>query len=88
MSGNSHRYLPTGPGDAREMLEAIGVESVDDLFSSLPASIHLDEAPDVEGPLSDQELRTHFQALERSNQIHGRDLVSFLGGGAYRHDDS
>ena len=68
------------------MLAAIGVESIDDLFASLPASIHLDEAPEIEGPLSDQQLRTHFRALSSRNQVPGRDLISFLGGGAYRHD--
>lgn len=82
----SHRYLPFGEDDLQEMLDAVGVSKVDELFSSLPQAIRLQEALPVEGPLSDQELRRFFRALEGSNRVHGRDLVSFLGAGAYRHD--
>jgi len=81
-----HRYLPTGDEDRREMLEAIGAESIEALFSSLPAAIRLSAPPDVQGPLSDQELRRYFRRLEAQNRIGGRDLACFLGAGAYRHD--
>ncbi|MDY7095848.1 MAG: hypothetical protein SX243_22980, partial [Acidobacteriota bacterium] len=57
----SHRYLPTGAQDRQEMLERIGVQSVDDLFAALPEQIRLAEALDVAGPLSDQELRGLFR---------------------------
>lgn len=40
----------------------------------------------IDGPLSDQELRRHFGQLQAKNRVAGRDLVSFLGAGAYRHD--
>jgi len=83
---HSHRYLPAGEHDFEEMLAAIGVSSVEELFASLPAAIRLDHPLPVEGPLSDQELRRHFRQLEARNRVHGRDLTSFLGAGAYRHD--
>ncbi len=81
-----HRYLPTGTDDRREMLEAIGIESVDALFRSLPEDILLPSTPDIGGPLSDQELRRYFGELDRKNRVGGRDLACFLGGGAYRHE--
>lgn len=81
-----HRYLPTGERDEREMLEAVGASSLADLFSSLPPEILRPEAPPIDGPLSDQELRRRFGAMEGRNQVGGRDLASFLGGGAYRHE--
>src|SRR5687768_9771430 len=81
-----HRYLPTGDRDREEMLQAIGAASIDELFATLPREILLAAAPEVPGPHSDQELRAYFRALERANQVPGRDLVSFLGAGAYRHD--
>ena len=81
----THRFLSAGETDRREMLEAIGADSVDRLFESL-GELLLDRPPEVPGPLSDAELREYFSRLERMNRIAGRDLVSFLGAGAYRHD--
>ncbi len=68
------------------MLEAIGAPSVEALFSTLPEEILLREPLPIEGPLSDQELRGYFGRLQAANQVAGRDLISFLGGGAYRHE--
>jgi glycine dehydrogenase subunit 1 len=81
-----HRYLPIGDVDRSELLAAVGLSSVEELFASLPQEIRLDAAPKVAGPLSDQELRRHFRGLEGANRVAGRDLASFLGAGAYRHD--
>lgn len=83
--GLAHRYLPVGELDREEMLAAIGVSSVDDLFASLPKEILLREPLDISGPYSDQELRGYFRTLEGRNRVAGRDVVSFLGAGAYRH---
>jgi glycine dehydrogenase subunit 1 len=82
----SHRYLPVGDDDREEMLSAIGVSSIEELFSSLPAEVRLADPPRIDGPLSDQEIRRRFAAFESSNRVAGRDVASFLGAGAYRHD--
>lgn len=81
-----HRYLPTGDADRREMLETIGAERLDELFASLPEEVRLERPPRVPGPLSDQELRRYFRRLEGQNKVGGRDVASFLGAGAYRHE--
>ncbi len=86
MSQPAHRYLPLGETDLREMLATVGVQSIDELFGSLPAEIRLAEPLPVPGPLSDQELRQRFRHLDTANRVAGRDLVSFLGAGAYSHD--
>ena len=49
---DGHRYLPVGLDDRREMLERVGLSSVDELFSSVPESVLLKGPPGVEGPLS------------------------------------
>jgi glycine dehydrogenase subunit 1 len=85
-SEGGHRYLPIGEVDQREMLEAIGAASIEDLFASLPEAIRLQQPVNVAGPLSDQELRSYLHGLEERNQVAGRNLSSFLGAGAYRHD--
>ncbi len=83
METPKHRYLPAGDADRREMLSAIGVESVEQLFESVPAEVLLDNAPEVLGPLGDEDLRRHFGGLAASNQVdRGR---TFLGAGAYMH---
>lgn len=82
----AHRYLSLGSDDERELLATVGVSGVEDLFDSLPAAIRLRRPVDIEGPLSDQELRRKFRGLEAANRVAGRDLTSFLGAGAYRHD--
>jgi len=83
--GLTHRLLSTGALDLQEMLEAIGVDSVDRLFECL-GDLALDRPFDLPGPLSDGELREYFQRLDAMNRVPGRDMVSFLGAGAYRHD--
>ena len=69
---DGHRYLPVGDDDRRELLERIGVESVDELFETVPEAVRLSAPPAVEGPLADQELRRYFGRLEAGNQTPGR----------------
>jgi glycine dehydrogenase subunit 1 len=66
------------------MLRAIGIDSVDRLFDSL-GDLVLPAPLEVEGPLSDAQIASRLGAYERANRVAGRDLSSFLGGGAYRH---
>ncbi|MDX1643652.1 MAG: aminomethyl-transferring glycine dehydrogenase subunit GcvPA [Thermoanaerobaculia bacterium] len=86
MDERSHRYLPTGSQDLTEMLRRIGAESIEALFATIPAEIRLDAPPDLPGPEGDLELRRYFGRLEQANRVAGRDVASFLGGGAYRHE--
>jgi glycine dehydrogenase subunit 1 len=83
---DGHRYLPIGSDDRREMLDRIGIASVEELFATVPEAVRLPEAPDVAGPLSDQELRRYFGELQSRNLTPATGTASFLGAGAYRHD--
>lgn len=73
-------YSPHTAADRAAMLEAIGVESVDDLFADIPASVRATEF-DVPPPLTEQEVRAEMSRLAGRNRI---PEVSFLGAGAYR----
>src|SRR5438445_586260 len=64
------------------MLSVIGLESLDDLFDSVPAEMRLAGLLDLPGPLSELEVRRTMAAYAARN----RDLVCFAGGGAYDHD--
>ncbi len=80
----THRYIPNASEDVREMLEVIGVPSIDRLFDSIPAEVKLNRLLDVPGPWSEIESRRWFRALASRNAT-AVDHASFLGGGAYAH---
>ncbi|MBP7583717.1 MAG: aminomethyl-transferring glycine dehydrogenase subunit GcvPA [Spirochaetes bacterium] len=64
-----------------EMLAAIGVKGIDDLFADIPESIRLKELLDLPAPLSDIEVEKLVAGMAGKNCI----MNSFLGAGAYRH---
>lgn len=79
------RYLPLTPVDRQDMLAAIGVKSIDDLFVDVPEEVQLD------GPIRDlpmhageMAVEAHMKKLAKKNLAAG-DMPFFLGAGAYRH---
>lgn len=77
-------YLSNTPEDIRAMLAAIGVESIDQLFSAIPEELRLRRPLDLPQPLCELELTQHMHALAARNR-HAGNSVCFLGGGAYDH---
>ncbi len=74
-------YSPHTDADRRVMLDAIGVESIDDLFADIPTAVRA-SAWEVPAPLVEQEVRAELARLAGRNRI---PEVSFLGAGVYRH---
>lgn len=81
---DQHRYIPNASEDVREMLEVIGVDSIDRLFETIPDDVKLTALLDIPGPWSEIESRRWFRGLAAKNKS-AVDHVSFLGGGAYLH---
>src|SRR5437764_11573573 len=79
-----HRFIPNAAEDVREMLDVIGVDSIDRLFDTIPDAVKLDRLLDVPGPWSEIESRRWFRGLAAKNKT-SADHLSFLGGGAYTH---
>ena len=77
-------YLPLTPPERREMLSAIGVDSIADLFADIPQEISLKTDLNLPPPLSESELVRHVQELADRN-ISLTDYTSFLGAGVYQH---
>ena len=77
-------YLALTNDDRDSMLEAIGVESIDDLFADLPDGIRFERPLDVLPDLTEQELTAYFEQLASDNE-HNGSHVSFLGAGLYDH---
>jgi glycine dehydrogenase subunit 1 len=77
------RYIPNSPAERAEMLRAVGLETAEDLFSSIPADLRLRAPLDVPAALSEPELLAYFDRLAAKNAAATRP--SFLGAGAYAH---
>ena len=76
------RYLPKSPTDRKEMLAEIGVDSIDDLFSTIPAEFQLRRDLAIPRQHSESEIVDRFRAFAGNNAT---GYASFLGAGAYRH---
>src|ERR1700693_2202617 len=76
------RYLPKSPSERREMLEAIGVQSVNELFDSIPEKFRLRAPLALPAALSEPEIIQYFQARAAENS---KGYTSFLGAGVYSH---
>jgi glycine dehydrogenase subunit 1 len=76
------RYLPKSPSERQEMLAAIGVKSIEELFSSIPEPYRLKKPLNLPGPLSETEVIQYFQARAAENSA---GYTSFLGAGVYNH---
>ena len=78
------RYLPHTPEDRADMLAAIGVGSVADLFADIPAAKRLDKPLDLPARKSELEVSRILRGLARKNHA-AADGPFFVGAGAYRH---
>jgi glycine dehydrogenase subunit 1 len=78
------RYTSATDRDRREMLEAIGVESIEELFADIPERVRLRRPIELPPGRSEQEVYEELAALAARNR-HCEQEVSFLGAGMYDH---
>ena len=76
------RYLPKSDADRREMLAAIGVKNIDDLFAPIPAEYRLKRDLKVPRQMAESEIVAYFQ--QRANEM-AQGHTIMLGAGAYHH---
>ncbi len=81
--GFTSPYTPNTDADRRKMLDAIGVDSADELFDDIPAEFR-SPTLSIPPPTSEFELRREIEAMAKANAVPG-DYACFLGGGSYRH---
>ncbi len=76
-------YIPHTDADRRAMLEAIGVEKIEDLFGVVPARVRF---PRLNIPPAASEMETwwEMQGLSEAN-FDVNHYACFLGAGAYNH---
>jgi glycine dehydrogenase subunit 1 len=79
------RYLPKSPSERQEMLDAVGVPSIEELFETIPAKFRLREPLPLPPALSEPEIIEYFKARAMEN---APGYTSFLGAGVYEHHRS
>jgi len=70
-------YISNTERDIKEMLQTIGVASIDDLFCDIKPR-HKPKSFDLPEGKSEFEVMEHFKQLAAKNAI---DLILFIGGG-------
>ncbi len=74
-------YCPNTPAEQKEMLAAIGVKSIADLFKPIPKKLR---AKSFELPAGMSEFEM-LQRLTAQAGANGQGLIHFIGGGFYDH---
>lgn len=74
-------YFPHTDEDIREMLERVGVKTLDDLYADVPEDFLYKGEYDLPDAMSEQEVRDYFETLASKDP----KLKVFVGAGAYDH---
>ena len=79
-----HRYLPMTEQDQKEMLDTIGVSSIDELFSDIPEKVRFQGHYNIKPAKSESSLLKELSAMAAKN-ADNKAYASFLGAGVYDH---
>jgi glycine dehydrogenase subunit 1 len=74
-------FIPHSEKDVAEMLAAIGVTSIDQLFDEIPATLRVKSLSGIPAALNEMEIGRLMTARAKAD---GRPL-NFIGAGAYEH---
>ncbi|MDD2850775.1 MAG: aminomethyl-transferring glycine dehydrogenase subunit GcvPA [Desulfuromonadaceae bacterium] len=78
---NDSHYCPHTAKDIREMLSAIGIASVEELFAPIPAELRATTF-NIPPGMSEFETFSRMQAIAGENS---QGMIAFIGGGFYDH---
>lgn len=78
---STFQYFPHTDEDVKQMLERIGVSSLDDLYNDVPTDFIYKGEYDLPDAMTEQEVRDWFEKLSEANS----KLKVFVGAGAYDH---
>lgn len=79
-----HPYMPNTDKDIKEMLQTIGVSSVEELFKDVPEEVKLNRELNLPNSFSEIEVRKIIGDIAKKNKS-TEDITCFLGAGAYDH---
>ena len=74
-------FIPHTDDDTREMLEAIGAKSIDELFDEIPPELKIDSLDGIPEAMSEMAITR----LMRERAARDGAALCFIGAGAYEH---
>jgi glycine dehydrogenase subunit 1 len=74
-------FIPHTEKDTEEMLAAIGVKHIDDLFDEIPENLHIESLQGIPEALSEMQIS---RVMREKASLDGSPLC-FIGAGAYEH---
>ncbi len=74
-------FIPHTSDDIKTMLDAIGVEKIDDLFDEIPEDLIISELQQVPSQMNEMQVSRFIKDKARTNN----HLQCFAGAGAYEH---
>jgi glycine dehydrogenase subunit 1 len=77
-------YIPNTDADRELMLDAMGLKTIDDLFTPIPEPLRFKGELDIPSRMDQITLTRHFTKLARKN-INADEHACFLGAGIYDH---
>ncbi len=78
------RYLPLNENDRRAMLDVVGVDKIDDLFTDVPKAARLDDLIDLPKHQSEAAVERFMTRLS-GQSVSASSVPFFCGAGAYKH---
>jgi glycine dehydrogenase subunit 1 len=76
------RYLPKSDIERRQMLDTIGLSTIEDLYAHLPESVRFHGALNIPSGKSEYEIIDYFRVRGHEN---ANSHANFLGAGVYHH---
>lgn len=77
-------YVPNTAKQRDQLLDRIGVQSIDELFQDIPKTVRLNTSLNVPGGLAEQDLVKLVKGIAKRNG-NLEEYTSYLGAGAYEH---
>jgi len=79
-------YLPHTEDELSQMLAFLGLSSLDELFTAVPAALRLGRGLDLADGSPEPDVLARMESLGQANRARADRLVCFAGGGAYDHE--
>jgi glycine dehydrogenase subunit 1 len=75
-------YCPHTPDDIKQMQSAVGIDSIEELFTDIPQKFRLKSMQDIPAALSEQETIAVMSGIAGKNKL---PQFTLTGAGAYHH---
>ena len=76
-----YKFFPHTEKDIEQMLQRVGVKTLDDLYAEIPESIRFKGDYDLPEAMSEIEIRNFFEKINKGNKL----MTCFAGAGVYDH---